>query len=203
MLEEKAYINKVIHGDCIIVLPNFLEESVPLVIADPPYFTAVKELLPAEIHTFDDYLVWYEKWVSEACRVLEKNGSMYVFIPPLEFAEVHAIIKKHFYQNSIISWAKPNVMVRQPTARTYFPKTEFIGFYTKDEKNRTWNRLIKKYGLQQSCDFMVEPTIYKGRGEGVGHPTQKPLRLCAKFVYASSNEGIPFLILFVGAGLHL
>ncbi len=60
---------------------------------------------------------------------------MYVFVPPLEFAEVHMLIKRYLHQRAIISWAKPNVMVRQPTARTYFPKTEFIGFYTKDEKS--------------------------------------------------------------------
>ncbi len=50
---------------------------------------------------------------------------------------------------------------------------------------------------------MVEPTIYKGRGEGVGHPTQKPLRLCAKFIYASSNEGDIVLDPFCGSGTTL
>lgn len=62
---------------------------------------------------------------------------------------------------------------------------------------------MKKYGLQQSCNFAIVPTVYKGRGEGVGHPTQKPLKLCAKFVYASSNEGDIVLDPFCGSGTTL
>ena len=196
-------LNIVINKDCLAVFPGISSNSIPLVICDPPYYSAVKELLPEEILTFDDYLIWYEKWIKEVSRILTEDGSFYVFVPPLEFAEVHVLIKKYFYQRQVISWVKPNVMVRQPTARNWFPKTEFVGFYTKDEKNFTWNRLIKKYGLQQSCNFAIEPTIYKGRGEGVGHPTQKPLRLCGKFIYASSNEGDIVLDPFCGSGTTL
>ena len=201
MIEE--FINKIFWGRAESFLPQIPDDSIKLVIVDPPYFTACKELLPEEILTFDDYLIWYEKWIKEIHRILASDGSFYVFAPPLEFAEVHVLIKKDFYQRQIISWVKLNVMVRQPTAKNWFPKTEFIGFYTKDEKNFTWNRLIKKYGLQQSCNFAIEPAIYKGRGEGVGHPTQKPLKLCAKFIYASSNEGDIVLDPFCGSGTTL
>jgi site-specific DNA-methyltransferase (adenine-specific) len=36
--------------------------------------------------------------------------------------------------------------------------------------------------------------------EGTIHPTQKPLKLCAKFVYASSNENDIVLDPFCGSG---
>lgn len=194
------FINKIIEGDVITILPQIPDSSVELVLTDPPYYTAVKTLLPKEILTFDDYLVWYEKWLIEVSRILTDDGSFYAFVPPLEFAEVHILIKKYFHQKQVISWVKPNVMIRQPTARNFLPKTEFVGFYVKDQKKFTWNRLMKKYGLQQSCNFAIVPTIYRGRGEGVDHPTQKPLKLCAKFVYASSNEGDIVLDPFCGSG---
>lgn len=194
------FVNKIIEGDSITTLPQILDGSVNLVIVDPPYFSACRELLPYEIQTFDDYLRWYEKWIKEIFRVLADNGSLYVFIPPLEFAEVHLLVKKYFYQKQIISWVKRNVMIRQPTARNFFPKTEFIGFYVKDQKNYIWNKLIKKFGLQQACNFALNPTIHKRVGEGVEHPTQKPLKLCAKFVYASSNEDDIVLDPFCGSG---
>lgn len=201
---EKLKLNSIVNANCLEVFPNIPSGSVKLVLTDPPYFGAGHpEFLSEEIHTFDDYLVWYEKWIREISRVLTEDGSLYVFVPPLEFAEVHILIKKYLCQRQVISWVKLNVMIRQPTARTYFPKTEFIGFYTKNEKKLTWNMLIKKYGMQQSCNFAIEPTIYKGRGEGVGHPTQKPLKLCAKFVYASSNEGDTVLDPFCGSGTTL
>jgi len=197
------YTNKIIHGDSITTLPRIPGGSVNLVIADPPYFTACKELLSHGIQTFEDYLNWYEKWIKEISRILTDDGSFYVFVPPLEYGEVNLLIKKYFCQKQVISWVKPNVMIRQPTARNFLPKTEFVGFYVKDQKNYTWNRLMKKYGLQQSCNFAIVPTIYKGRGEGVGHPTQKPLKLCGKFVYASSNEDDIVLDPFSGSGTTL
>lgn len=174
--------------------------SIPLILTDPPYFGMKDELLVKKFNSFNEYLWWYEEWLEEANRVLTKDGSIYVFIPPLEFAETHLLIKKYFHQKQIISWIKPNVMIRQPTAKNYLPKVEFIGFYVKDEKKYTWNRLTKKYGLQKSCNFDIEATIHKHVGEGTDHPTQKPLRLVGKFIYASSNEEDIVLDPFCGSG---
>jgi site-specific DNA-methyltransferase (adenine-specific) len=201
MIED--FENKIIEGDSIHILPQISDGVAKLAIIDPPYFTACQQLWPEQFKTMDDYLFWYEKWLKEVYRILTDEASLYVFVPPLEFAEVHILIKKYFVQNQIISWIKRNVMVRQPTARTYFPKTEFVGFYTKDEKKYTWNRIAKVYGLQKSCNFALDPTIHKRVGEGVNHPTQKPLKLCAKFVYASSNEGDVVLDPFCGSGTTL
>lgn len=203
ILKEKDYVNKVFWNGAELFLSQIPNASIPLVVTDPPYFTACKELLPDEIHTFADYLSWYKRWLKEISRILTPDGSFYVFIPPLEFAEVCVLIKKYLYQRQVISWVKLNVMIRQPTARNYFPKTEFVGFYTKDEKKLTWNRLIKKFGLQQACNFAIVPTVHRRVGEGVDHPTQKPLKLCAKFIYASSNEGDIVLDPFCGSGTTL
>lgn len=196
--------NTVVNGDCLRILPQISTESIDLVVTDPPYFEAHHpEFLDSKILTFDDYLSWYEKWVCEIWRVLKQNGSLYVFVPPLEFAEIHLLIKKYFCQRQVISWIKPNVMIRQPTARNFLPKTEFIGFYTKDSKKYVWNSLVRKFGLQRACNFTIEPMIHRRVGEGVNHPTQKPLKLCVKFVYASSNEGDVVLDPFCGSGTSL
>lgn len=47
------------------------------------------------------------------------------------------------------------------------------------------------------------PTIHRRVGEGVNHPTQKPLKLCAKFVHASSNVGDVVFDPFCGSGTTL
>lgn len=195
-METDIIINK----DCMEVFPNIPSGGIDLIICDPPYYTAHSEFIGSTIQTFDDYLEWYREWIEEVQRVLKENGSLYVFIPPLEFAEIHLLIRECFCQKQIISWVKPNVMIRQPTARNYLPKVEFVGFYTKDPKNYTWNSLAKKYGLQKACNFAIEPTIHRRVKEGTIHPTQKPLKLCAKFVYASSNEGDIVLDPFCGSG---
>lgn len=196
------YINKIIQGDAVEEMSKFPNNSVSLIIADPPYFGMKEEFYSRGFKSFEDYLSWYELWVREAHRVLIDDGSLYVFIPPLEFAETHLLIKKYFHQKQVISWIKPNVMIRQPTTRNYLPKVEFVGFYIKGDKY-IWNRLTKKYGLQKSCNFDIEATIHKHVGEGTDHPTQKPLKLCAKFIYASSNESDVVLDPFCGSGTTL
>lgn len=198
------YENQVIEGDSISILPQIPNDFANLIIVDPPYYTACQQLWPERFKTMAEYLIWYEKWLSELDRILVDNGSLYVFVPPLEFAEVHLLIKKFFKQNAVISWVKRNVMIRQPTARTYFPKTEFVGFYTRyNEKKYTWNSIAKVFGLQKACNFALNPTIHRRVGEGVNHPTQKPLKLCAKFVHASSNVGDVVLDPFCGSGTTL
>lgn len=127
--------NQIIKGNSIKVLPQIPDGIANLAIIDPPYFTACQQLWPEKFMAMTDYLLWYEKWIREVHRILTDEGSLYVFVPPLEFAGVHLLIRKYFEQNSIISWVKRNVMIRQPTARKYFPKTEFVGFYIKDQVN--------------------------------------------------------------------
>lgn len=196
------YINKIIRGDSNNILKEIPDKSINLILCDPPYWGMKEELLDHIPKTFEDYLKWYEKWLKEAYRVLTDDGSLYVFVPPLEFAETHLLIKRYFHQKQVISWIKPNVMIRQPTTRNYLPKVEFVGFYIKGERY-IWNRLTKKYGLQKSCNFAIVPTIHRSVGEGTDHPTQKPLKLCAKFIYASSNEGDIVLDPFCGSGTTL
>ncbi len=113
---------------------------------------------------------------------------------------MHLLVKKYFHQNAVISWVKRNVRVRQPTAKTYLPKTELIGFYTKDPKKYVWNSIAKEYGLRNAFNFFLDPAIHKNFDEGVDHPTQKPLRQCIRFIHASSNEGDIVLDPFCGSG---
>ena len=53
----KNFTNKIIEGNTLTILPQLPDGSVKLVLCDPPYYTACKQLLPKEIETFDDYLV--------------------------------------------------------------------------------------------------------------------------------------------------
>lgn len=55
------------------------DESVDLIIADPPYFKVVGEKWDYAWRTEEDYLEWSKEWIREASRVLRKGGSFYVF----------------------------------------------------------------------------------------------------------------------------
>lgn len=188
--------HKIINSKAEDILPTIESDSIDLIVTDPPYLGMNSELYSIPENEYWD---WYEQWIKECNRVLKNTGSLYVFMPQMLIPETHLLIRKVFIEKQIISWIKLNMMIRVPQLRNYFPKTEYIGFYVKTEKY-TWNRLIKRYGIQESCNFVINPTIYLNSKEGVKHPTQKPLKVIERFIYASSNENDTVLDLFLGSG---
>ena len=73
-------LNVIYNADCIPGMIEKLEnESVDLIIADPPYFKVIGEKWDYLWRTEEDYLEWSKKWITEASRVLRKGGSFYLF----------------------------------------------------------------------------------------------------------------------------
>ncbi len=72
--------NKIYNQDCVkgmhLLIPD---ESIDLVIADPPYFKVIGEKWDYLWKTESDYLEWSKKWITEASRSLRKGGSFYIF----------------------------------------------------------------------------------------------------------------------------
>jgi site-specific DNA-methyltransferase (adenine-specific) len=98
--------------------------------------------------------------------------------------------------------------VREPYSAPYIKHK--IGKVRKPVKGR-----FDEAGTKQSTykahekgalprDVIKVPTLSGGVGkkEGVGHPTQKPIELCKKLIYASKNKEEPTLLVipFAGSG---
>lgn len=71
--------NKILFEDCIDGMQKMPEESVDLIISDPPYWKVVGHTWDYQWRTREDYLDWSLKWLKQACRVLRKGGSFYLF----------------------------------------------------------------------------------------------------------------------------
>lgn len=72
-------MQNIILGDCINELKTVENESVDLVIADPPYWKVVGEKWDYEWRTEEDYVKWSLKWIAEVSNVLRKGGTFYLF----------------------------------------------------------------------------------------------------------------------------
>lgn len=70
--EETNYI--LVNKDCLELLRTLPDESVQLILIDPPY-----NLDLAHWDTYDNYIAWASQWIDESYRVLSKNGSMVIF----------------------------------------------------------------------------------------------------------------------------
>lgn len=72
-------LNTTILGDCIEEMQNIENESVDLVIADPPYWKVVSEKWDYQWRTEKDYIEWSLKWIREVSRILRYGGTFYCF----------------------------------------------------------------------------------------------------------------------------
>ena len=71
--------NKLIHGDCVEKLKELPDNSIDLVILDPPYWKVVQEKWDYQWRTKDDYIKWCLAWLKEIRRVIKISGSLYIF----------------------------------------------------------------------------------------------------------------------------
>ncbi len=131
-------VNKIIHGDCIEILTKLKDESVDLIIADPPYWKVVGEKWDYKWRTLEDYIEWSILWLNQIERVLRKGGTFYLFgyfrtlvylIPELDK------LNMELRQQIIINKGMQSVSGRATKNYKIFPNvTESILFFVKDSK---------------------------------------------------------------------
>lgn len=125
--------------DCIPGMKEHIEdESVDLIIADPPYFKVVGEKWDYKWRTEEDYIEWSKQWLAEAYRALRKGGSIYLFGYFRTLAYLIPFLEEHGFslrQQIIIDKGMKAVSGRATKNYKMFPNvTESILFLYKDPK---------------------------------------------------------------------
>ena len=69
---------KLIHGDCLKVLPTLEEKSIDLVVTSPPYNLGVKYKSFEDTASREDFLAWCRRWATELKRVMADDGSFFL-----------------------------------------------------------------------------------------------------------------------------
>lgn len=126
------------NGDCIKQMQTFDDNSIDLVIADPPYWKVVGEKWDYQWKTEKDYVEWSLKWIKEVARVLRIGGTFYCFgyfrtlallVPYLEDFGLE------LRQQIILDKGMRSVSGRATKKYKIFPNvTESILFIIKDNK---------------------------------------------------------------------
>ncbi len=76
---EKLPLNKIICGDAIEELKRLPNNSIDLIVADPPYWKVINEKWDYKWRTENDYIFWCKQWLKELARVVKKTGCFYLF----------------------------------------------------------------------------------------------------------------------------
>jgi len=215
MKEEKIKMT-LIQGNCLKVLPTIPDESVDLILTDPPYCNIVN----VEWDKYDEsgFLNFIEKCLIEFKRILKDGGSIYVFGMLPIVKHISLIMDKHFTYQNWITWAKSR---GRATVGKFGSNREEILFYSKGNP-KTFHRqdttIPRQYGGADKRDyvlkgkklrkFVIATDVWTDimevgispKEKPIGHPTQKSIKLINRIILASSNENDVVLDAFLGSG---
>lgn len=165
--------NIIYNTDCIIGMSEKInDESIDLIIADPPYFKVIGEKWDYMWRTEEDYIEWSKKWIHESSRVLRKGGTFYLFgyfrmlsrlLPVLESEGLE------LRQQIILNKGIQAVSGRATKNYKIFPNvTESILFLYKDSKPFVKSFLKERQQeLGLSAKYINEQLGVKSNGGGM------------------------------------
>ncbi len=166
-------LNKIYNEDCIIGMKEKIpDESIDLIIADPPYFKVVGEKWDYIWRTEQDYLEWSKQWIDEAVRVLRKGGSFYLFGYFRMLSRLLSILEDaglELRQQIILNKGIQAVSGRATKNYKMFPNvTESILFLYKDSKPYVKQFLkSRQKELGYTAKYINEKLGVKSNGGGM------------------------------------
>lgn len=208
-------INKIHLMDCLEGMKQMDDNSVDLIVTDPPYFienlktdlseqsirgSSKNSIFFNEFDHFKD-LDAFKSFMFEVLgqfdRILRPKGQVYMFISYHHIEWFVAYIKEHFRFYKPLIWYKPDTMGVFPNQ--YGCNYEVILWFRTTKKGDK-HKFINHIGNSQKDVFTFYSTNNAYRKEAGYHPTPKPIQLIRQFVLNSSNEGSLVLDAFMGSG---
>ena len=119
-------------GDCLELIEDVPDNSIDLIVTDPPYYKIKTDEWDNQWKTFNDYIEWLEIRAIEMKRVLKDNGSLYMFGDDHRIAYVQVMLDKHFtFLNHLVWYKRNNVPIKYAhNFRRFAPTSERILFYS-------------------------------------------------------------------------
>lgn len=114
-------------------MPQLPDNSVDLILTDPPYFYVKDEQWDRQWKTPQEFIAWLDRIAEQWQRILKPNGSLYCFASSKMSAKVEVMLGDRFNVLNRIVWAKPAFstkaeMFDKETCRSFFPVQEHIIF---------------------------------------------------------------------------
>ena len=100
----------VAHGDSLDLLRKMPDNSVSLILTDPPYHATKKKNIYGDTLFEEDqhYLEWMKEYAIEWRRVLKQNGSLFCYCDSSMSARLEVLFSEKFNILSHVVWTKPN-----------------------------------------------------------------------------------------------
>lgn len=193
-------VNKVYNEDCILGLSKLPDESVDLIITDPPYRVTPRGSngtmsgywinVKSKRGTIFDYNnIDIEDYLPHLYRVLKNGTHCYIMCNNLNLPHfLHIIEMSEFKFVKCLIWDK----CRKITGKFYMGQYEYIIMLRKGKE-----RIINDCGTSDIISIPNNKT--KKNGTNL-HDSEKPVKLMEILINNSSNEGNLVLDPFMGSG---
>lgn len=212
-------MNKIYNKDCIIGMKTIPDETIDLVVTDPPFAinfkakkanynrTASRVLSGYNEITKENYYEFTLNWMSQCFRILKESGGMYVFsgwnnlgdilnaIEEIGFITVNHIIWKYQFgvvtnRKFVTSHYHCLYICKNDKKRKFFPYERF----GKEEKNNQGRSLHYK---DKEDVWEIKREYWTGDEKT---PTKLPAEIIKKILQYSSEEGDLVFDPFLGSG---
>jgi site-specific DNA-methyltransferase (adenine-specific) len=206
---------KVLLRDCLDLLAELQDDSVDLVLIDPPFCMGDKPFINEDLQykrvnepwdnqwaNKSEYAEWCSRWAYASARKLAAGGSMLVFSSFHSNAILQrALDGSGLIQRNFVTWFVPNAtpILRAKQMGSYAHSCLYIFYYSKGPvKFFDYEYLKRLNGGSQHRDLIVMERC--PHSERLGHPTQKSLKLIAQFVRTHCAPGGLVVDFFMGSG---
>ncbi len=226
-LSAKELDGKIILGNLFEALDYLPDNFIDLLFIDPPYnlskkfnTASFKEMNP------ESYQQWIESWLEKMVRLLKPEASIYICGDWKSSSSIFNAGRKFFKVQNRITWerekgrgAKKNW--KNCTEDIWFftmssnyifnidevkMKRKVLAPYRSEEGNpKDWqSEGEENYRITHPSNMWTDITVpFWSMPENTDHPTQKPEKLLAKLILASSNKGDFVFDPFMGSGSTL
>ena len=216
-------LDKTILGDTIDILKHLPPSSIDLLIVDPPY-NLDKNFGGNKFRKMSDeeYEQYTEEWLLLVLPLLKDTASIYVCCDWQSSGAIERVLKKYLFVRNRITWQREkgrgssnnwkngmeDIWFATKTKNYVFNvdnvkiRRRVVAPYKENGKPKDWMENEEgKFRNTHPSNFWDDISIpYWSMAENTAHPTQKPEKLLAKLILASSNEGDVVLDPFVGSG---
>ena len=216
--------NRTILGDALAVIDYLPAHFVDLLFVDPPYnVNKVFGQARFKKMTSGAYEDWLRSWLGKIAQRLKPDASIYVCGDWRSSAAVFRVFSELFEVRNRISWerekgrgAKRNW---KNTAEDIWFATAGEDYYFDVDAVKLKKKVIAPYRdatgqpkdwakegngnfrLTHPSNLWTDLTVpFWSMAENTGHPTQKPEKLLAKLILASSKPGAVVFDPFLGSG---
>jgi site-specific DNA-methyltransferase (adenine-specific) len=221
---EAQYRNKTLFGDSISGLAYLPADSVDLLLVDPPY-NLTKNFHSSTFSRVSaaEYEAWLHTWIATAKTLLKPSASVYLCSDWQSSMAVQRVLEQYFKVRNRITWEREK---GRGALRNWKNCAEDIWFctvsddYYFDVEAVKMKRKVlapyrdscgipKDWQREEQGDFRItHPSNlwtdisipFWSMPENTDHPTQKPEKLIAKLILASSKPGDVVLDPFLGSG---